>query len=255
MNLSVQSGLGYIKKLIDFESSLVEKAEELEVVIFPDFLSLYTVIEMLKGSFIKIGAQDCFWETRGAYTGEISPLFLKEAGCEYILLGHPERIINLRETPEMMSRKLKTALDCGLKPFLIIYEKPDVKKEDVPKQLIEDLMVFISKLSREEIAKITLIYEPLWAIGTDKAAATSHIKEVASKIREFLSSEFRNGLGEKIPIKYGGGVTSASSRDIIAIKELDGIGMGRAGLDIAFFTSTIIDANNMLLKKTNDKGR
>jgi triosephosphate isomerase len=255
MNLSVQSGVGYINKLIDFEKVLGEKAEELEIVIFPDFLSLYKVNEMLKRSSIKTGAQDCFWETRGAYTGEISPLFLKEAGCKYILLGHPERIINLKETPEMMARKLKTAMDCGLKPFLIIYEKPDVKKEDVPKQLIDDLMVFIGNLSSQEISKMILIYEPLWAIGTDKAAATSHIREVVAKVREFLSSEFRDGLGEKIPIKYGGGVTAASSKDIIAIQELDGIGMGRAGLDIGFFTSTIKDANDMLLKSKKDKGR
>lgn len=253
MNLGVKSGIGYIEKLIDFERSLKKVSKELEIVIFPDFLSLLNVTKMLEGSLIKTGAQDCFWENRGAYTGEVSPLFLREAGCEYVLLGHPERIINLGETPKMMARKLKAAIQNGLKPFLIIYEKPDVRKDEILKQLIEDLEVYLEDLDRSEVEKIIIIYEPLWAIGTDKAAATSHIRDIVSGLRGFLSEEYGDDLGSIIPIKYGGGVTSSSSKDIIALDDLDGIGMGRAGLDISFFTSTVKDANDMLLKKYNDR--
>lgn len=249
MNLSVESGIGYTKKLLDFEASLAKKSRHLEVVLFPDFLSLYTVTGMLKDSIIETGAQDCFWESRGAYTGEVSPLFLKDIGCKYVLLGHPERILNLKETPQMMARKLKAAIASGLYVFLIIYEKPDVARDDVLRQLTDDLMVYLEDLNPAEIENIILVYEPLWAIGTDKAAATGHIKEIATGIRDFLSKEFGQDLGAALPIKYGGGVTSNSSKDILAIDELDGIGMGRAGLDISFFTSTLIDANEMLFKK------
>ena len=110
MNLGVLNSINYAKKIKEFINSIHDLSRDLKIIVFPDFLSLHSVIEVLKNSPIEVGSQDLFWEDTGAFTGEVSPLFLSEIGCKYILLGHPERLINLKEDKQMVNKKVKAAL-------------------------------------------------------------------------------------------------------------------------------------------------
>ena len=122
MNLCVSEGIKYIRDLVSFIDSGIENIDRLEILIFPDFLSLYPVLEISRNTELKIGAQDCFWENRGAFTGEISPLFLKEIGCSYVIIGHPERVMQVKEDSEMINRKLKAVLKNDMDPLLLVYQ-------------------------------------------------------------------------------------------------------------------------------------
>ena len=248
MNLSVADGINYAKKLKEYINSISDLSKDLKIVIFPDFLSLYSVLEILSSSSIDIGSQDLFWEDTGAFTGEVSPLFLNKISCKYVLLGHPERLINLKEDSQMINKKVKAALRNNLVPFLIISEKKNSNKKKIILQVREDILSYISGLKIEEIAKIIIIYEPLWAINTTEAAPADYIKEMVLEIRNFLNKEFGSELGSNFRISYGGGVNEKNFKYILEVKELDGIGMGAASLDFNFFKSCINMVNNKLKK-------
>ncbi|HJX02000.1 MAG TPA: triose-phosphate isomerase family protein [Candidatus Humimicrobiaceae bacterium] len=243
MNLGVSGSVHYAEKIKEFICSINDLSRDLRIIVFPDFLSLYSVIEILKNSPVEAGSQDSFWEDRGAFTGEVSPLFLSEIGCRYILLGHPERSINLKEDKQMVNKKVKAALRNNLTPFLIVFEKKDPDKEKIFLQLREDVLSYLEGLEPDEISKIIMIYEPLWAINTANAAPPDHIKEKVISIRNFIDKEYGSGIGSNLCITYGGGVNENNFKDILDIKELDGIGIGHASLDLDFMKHIIKTAN------------
>lgn len=244
MNLGVLDSIDYAKKMKDFINSMHDLSRDLKIIVFPDFLSLYSVIEVFKNSPIEIGAQDSFWEDKGAFTGEVSPLFLSEIGCKYILLGHPERSINLKEDKQMVNKKVKAALRNNLIPFLIISEKKDPDKEKIFLQVREDVLSYLNGLAIDDISKIIIIYEPQWAINTTKAAPPDYIREMIISFRSLMNKEYGSKTGNELRISYGGGVNENNFKDIIDIKELDGVGMGQASLDLNFMKNIIKIAND-----------
>ena len=244
MNLGVLDSINYVKKMKEFIKSIHDLSRDLKIIFFPDFLSLYSILEVLKNSPVEVGSQDSFWEDKGAFTGEVSPLFLSEIGCKYVLLGHPERSINLKEDKQMVNKKVKAALRNNLIPFLIISEKKDPDKEKIFLQVREDILSYLNGLAIDEISKIIIIYEPQWAINTTKAAPPDYIRERIISVRSLINKEYGSEIGNDLRISYGGGVNENNFKNILDIKELDGIGMGQASLDFNFMKNIIKIAND-----------
>ena len=241
MNLGVDASINYAIKLNDFVNKNVTEEYNIEISVMPDFLSLYSILKEMEGKTkINFGAMDCFWEDQGAYTGEISPMFLKEIGCVYVMVGHPERIKYLKEDAEMINRKLKACLRNGLTPALpvIEYEKDtDIKRTCL--KLKEQLFSYTAGIDETDINRIVLLYEPGWAINTSSSAPIGHTRDILNALRDDLDKEFGNQTGQKQKIIYGGGVRIERVKEILEIDNIDGIGMGRAGLSFEYFTGAI----------------
>lgn len=248
MNLSPDEGISFAKKLKTYMDSFPDFNEDLKIIIFTDILSLYSVIKILENSPIEIGSPDLFWENTGAYTGEVSPLFLNKIGCNHALVGHPERLINLKEDSHMVNKKVKAALRNNITPFMIISDKKGSSREKNILQVRNDILSYTDGLRPEDIVKIVIIYEPRWAINTTEAASNDYIIEMVSEIRSFLNEEFGSELGSNIRITYGGGVSENSFKSILKIKVINGISLGRASQDFDYFTSCI-DVLNYKLNK------
>lgn len=240
MNLGVEETLSYTKKLKEFVNKNLDNSLNINIFIIPDLLSFYSVAQLVKGSKLELAAQDCFYEDKGAYTGEVSPKVLKELGCKYVIVGHPERIIYAKEDIEMINKKVRAVLRNKMIPLLLIVEKE--KKSDINEtiqDMIQDLLKYLDGVGKEDLKKIILIYEPKWAIGTGSAAPIDHTYKIISALRDTLDKEYGSGAGENQLIMYGGGVTLDSAKEILSLDNIDGIGMGRAGLDLEFFTGAI----------------
>ena len=180
MNLSVAQSVDYTIKLIRFLNSDIKNLDKLEIFIFPDFLSLYQVSRIIKGTRVKLGAQNCFWEDKGAFTGEVSPLFLKEIGCSYIIVGHPERVIQLKEDNRMINMKIKAVLKNKMKPLLLLFQKKNYTNTAKAFKIIRnELLLKIDGITNTELSRIIIVFEPLWAIGTGMAISVEHISETA----------------------------------------------------------------------------
>jgi len=241
MNLDVSEGIEYARKLVRFLDSGVKNIDKLEIFIFPDFLSLYPVSEIARNTALRFGAQDCFWEDRGALTGEVSPLFLKKLACSYVIIGHPERIIHLKEDNMMINMKIKAVLKNHMNPLLLVFQRKQYTNQGQAFKIIKkQLLLKLEGISLPDISRIIIVFEPLWAIGTGKTTSVEHISEVALKLRELLDSEFGEGTGQKQKLMYGGGVTLENIDRIINVENIDGIGMGRAAIDFDFFKKAII---------------
>ena len=208
---------------------LFNSIKKLYVVVCPPFYFLNSKI-MPSGARFRLGAQNCHWEEKGAFTGEISPKTLKELGVEYVIIGHSERRIHLQETDEMINKKLKAALKFGLIPILCIGEKENEDaKLIVEKQLNEDL----KDAADNEIKKIILAYEPVWAIGTGNFCDPQKAKKVLELIKEKLDNR----------VLYGGSVNSKISGDYLKIG-FEGLLIGGASLDAEEFIKIIENAQD-----------
>jgi triosephosphate isomerase len=240
MNLSIRETIDYAEKLKNFVDTNLEEWMNIDVYIIPDYLSFHGVSVVAKDSQLKISAQNCFYKDNGAFTGEVSPKVLKEYGCSYVMLGHPERIIYGKEDIEMINKKVKAVLKNRMAPVLFAIERE--KKREMGRtvnSMLEDLIPYLEGVSAEDIKKIVFIYEPAWAIGTGKAAPVDHSYEVIKGLREAISGKYGNDIGEDVLFQYGGGVTLESAGEIMKLDNINGIGMGRAGLNIDFFTQAV----------------
>lgn len=177
---------------------------------------------------IKIGAQDCGFAENGAFTGDVSAKMLKDVGCQYVIIGHSERRKYYFESDEIIAKKLKNALGFKINPILCVGENSDIRASQNYLQFIEK-QLRQSLNSEDEIEKILIAYEPIWAIGTGNNATSSQITEVAKFIKEFIANNFNN-IKEALII-YGGSVTSKNSAEILKISNIDGLLVGGASLD------------------------
>ena len=236
-----------VKETIDFVEALHEKVSALpqndavEILVCPPFTSLYAITG--KSHKIKTGAQDLHFEEKGAFTGEISPLMLEDL-VDYVLIGHSERRQIFKETDEDINKKIKTALDHGFQPVLCIGETLDEREagktlSKIQTQLDKDL----EGLSAEEIKKIVIAYEPIWAIGTGKTASPRQAGEAHAFIREILKKKIDSpDAAEDIRILYGGSVNPTNSYDLLSQKDINGALIGGASLKIDDFFAIIQDA-------------
>jgi len=223
---------------------LAGKEKDADVVICPPFTAIYAVAKELKGSSIKLGAQNMYFEDAGAYTGDISPLMLKDIGCEYAILGHSERREFFKEDDSLINRKVLAALKYSLKPILCVGEtwgqrESSRTKEVLEKQLKNDL----SNITSSQMKKITIAYEPVWAISrgnpNQKAATPQDAEEGHQFIRNVLETIFDKKTAADTRIIYGGSMKPENAKELLSRKGIDGGLVGNASLNAKSFYEII----------------
>ena len=228
MNKDIKEAVSFVK---DFKK-LVKNAKNIDIAICPPFTLLFELNELLKNSGIKLGAQNMHFEEKGAYTGEISPLMLKDAGCEYVILGHSERRQHFNETDDLINKKVKAALKNKLKPILCIGETLQQRNNNKTTEIIENqLMNCLNGINENEIKNIVIAYEPVWAIGTGKNAAPEQAEEVHKFIRSLLSKKYNKKISDNVRVIYGGSVKPENIKDLMKMRNINGALVGGASLD------------------------
>jgi len=233
MNTTVSEAI----KLVNELRQGLDEIDNVEKVLCPPFISLVAVGELIKGSSIKLGAQNLYFAEKGAYTGEISPLMLADL-CEFVIIGHSERRQYFRETDEIINKKVQAALKVGLTPILCIGERLEQNEagltaEVVTRQL-KSALVGIDHLS-----KMIVAYEPVWAIGTGKAATGKQANKTIGLIRRTISKLYGERVAQDLRILYGGSVTGANTAEFMQQPEIDGALVGGASLKADQFLSIV----------------
>jgi len=218
----------------------IDGVNGVEKVLCPPFVSLAVAREALAGSSIKVGAQNVFWEEKGAFTGEVSPLMLSDL-CEYVIVGHSERRKYFGETDETVNRRLKAALTHGLRPIFCIGETGDERQAGRTEEVL--LRQVRQGLAGIEIAPgFVVAYEPVWAIGTGVPATGEMANEAIALIRRELASLYGGELAEAARIQYGGSVDGANIAEFMAEPDIDGALVGGASLKADVFTAIVAEA-------------
>ncbi|NLK01032.1 MAG: triose-phosphate isomerase [Clostridia bacterium] len=213
--------------------------ENVKVILCPPFTALDGIVGECRGSNIQVGAQNMHWEDEGAFTGEISPLMLKDIGCKYVILGHSERRHVFGETDEDVNKKLLSAVRHNIRPILCVGETLEQREEGVTDTTCrEQLEKGLEGLSQENAENIIIAYEPVWAIGTGKSASAKDAEHVNNYIRIILSGIFSKAA-ELIPILYGGSVKPDNIDELMAQPNIDGVLVGGASLNGDSFTEII----------------
>jgi triosephosphate isomerase len=234
MNKTVEEAFDLVRQLKVSLSNI----EEVEVAVAPPFTALYAVSQELKGSSIRLAAQNLFYEEKGAFTGEVSPLMLKEIGCQYVIIGHSERRQFFGETDETVNRRIKAAQ--GLKPIFCIGETLKEREEGKTFSVIErQVEGGLRDIGEEEVKNIVIAYEPIWAIGTGKTATPQQAEEVHRFIRERLEKFYSREIAEKIRIQYGGSVTPENIKGLMNQENIDGALVGGASLKPETFSKIV----------------
>lgn len=210
-----------------------------DVLLAPPFTALTTVAKAVQESGIILAGQNCAWKKKGAFTGEISPLMLKETGCGMAIIGHSERRQIFHESDEMINQRVKGAAECGLTPILCIGETLEDKEADHTFALLErQLRNGLAGLTYEQ-AGLVVAYEPIWAIGTGKTASEQQAQEVHLFVRQLLGDIFEKDIAGQIRILYGGSVKPENIDLLMQQKDVDGALVGGAALDAQSFCRII----------------
>jgi triosephosphate isomerase (TIM) len=210
------------------------------VIIAPPFPFIKSVKDVIEGSPVKISAQNCASEEKGAYTGEVSAQMLKSAGAEYVIIGHSERRTYFDENSEDLMKKLKESFKTGLKPIFCIGENLEERESEKHFAVIENQLGNVLKhFKDEEIRDLIIAYEPVWAIGTGKTASNEQIGEMHSFIRSFFERNFGEKSSKRIPILYGGSCNEKNAREIFSCPDVDGGLVGGASLKAESFLQII----------------
>jgi triosephosphate isomerase len=213
------------------------------VILCPPFTSLHSVRKAIQGSPILLGAQNMYWEEKGAFTGEVSPSMLLAAGCRYVILGHSERRGYFSETDQSVNAKLKSALKFGLSPIVCVGEKLEQREANKTEEIVEtQVKGAFAGLNARQAAAATVAYEPVWAIGTGKTATPEQANDVHKLIRRLLSLQFDKDTAEGINILYGGSVKPENSGELLAMPDIDGGLVGGASLKADSFEKIVRSA-------------
>ncbi|KAA0240748.1 MAG: triose-phosphate isomerase [Ignavibacteriaceae bacterium] len=239
MNMDIHQSQKLVSEIING----LGKDNRAEVIICPPFTSLSEVSSLLKGTQIKLGAQNMFYEESGAFTGEISADMLKSVDCEFVIIGHSERRVIFNESDELINKKIKTALTKGLKPIFCIGELLGQReKNETMKVVTQQIEKGLEGISSEQMKNIIIAYEPVWAIGTGKTATPQQAQEVHSFIRDLIAKKFSTSVAENLIIQYGGSVKSENSGELLSQKDIDGALVGGACLKADSFLGIIVSA-------------
>ena len=205
--------------------------EEVDVVFCVPAIDIVPVVEAVKGSNIQVGAENMYFEEKGAYTGEISPNMLVDAGVKYVILGHSERREYFGETNEDINKKMHKAFEHGLTPIMCCGETLEQEKQGVTMDFIrQQVKVGFLGLTADQAKEAVIAYEPIWAIGTGKTATTEQAQEVCKAIRECIAEVYDEATAEAIRIQYGGSVNATTAPDLFAQADIDGGLVGGAAL-------------------------
>ena len=218
----------------------VDNIEGVEVVVCPTYTSLAASAGALKGSTVKLGAQNVHFEEQGAYTGEVTTEMLIDTGCAYVIIGHSERRQYFGETDEFIGRKLTKILSTELTPILCCGESLEEREAgEVEKVVLGQLKKAMAGLTEEKLSRIIIAYEPIWAIGTGKTATPEMAEEVHAMIRNWLKEAYSETLAETVRVLYGGSVKPGNISDLMSQPDIDGALVGGASLDAASFAQIV----------------
>ncbi|MFH1504649.1 MAG: triose-phosphate isomerase [Candidatus Omnitrophota bacterium] len=229
---AIELANGLKRELID-----IDKAD---ILICPVFTALSEVSDVVIESNIKLGAQNVYWEEKGAWTGEIAPLMLKDAGCKYVIIGHSERRKYFFETDETVNKRIKAALAAGLLPIVCVGETLEEREAQKTIDVVQtQLEGGLRDINEEENKKIIIAYEPVWAIGTGKTATPAQAQEVHKFIRGRIGEKYSSRAAENVIILYGGSVKPSNTRELINEPDIDGFLVGGASLEIGSFSEIV----------------
>jgi len=213
---------------------------DVEVVVCPPFTALDAVREALRGSNIELGAQNMYWEEEGAFTGEISPLMLRNLGCTYVILGHSERRTYFGETDEGVNRKVKSALANGLLPIICVGETLEQRDAGKTEEVVvRQTKAALSGVKTNGAERIVIAYEPVWAIGTGRNASADEANRVIHLIRQSVAEVFNERIAQEVRIQHGGSVKPQNIADFLGQPDIDGALVGGASLDAASFAAIV----------------
>ncbi|MDP9325664.1 MAG: triose-phosphate isomerase [Candidatus Dormibacteraeota bacterium] len=235
MNKTVPESLTLVADLL----AGMPPPDDVEVAVLPPFTSLWPVSQALEGTEVGLGAQNMFWEEKGAYTGEISPLMIS-GWCRYALLGHSERRQLFGETDEGVNRKVHAALEHGLRPLVAVGETLEEHEAGNTEAVLgRQVPAALAGLGEEQGLELVLAYEPIWAIGTGRTATPAHAEASCALIRMLLAESLGTAVGEAVRILYGGSVTPANAGELLAEANVDGALVGGASLVAADFLAIV----------------
>ena len=236
MYKTVSEAVVFVKEL----RTAVKDVDRVEIVLAPVFTALHAVAEAARNTNIGVAAQDLYWEREGAFTGEVSPDMVREAGAEFAIVGHSERRRLFGESDAIVNRKTMAAIGAGLTPIVCIGETLEEReREETLAVLDRQIKDGLERITAEQVAEIVLAYEPVWAIGTGRTATAAQAGEAHAHIRTRLRQWFGADAAERCHIIYGGSVKPDNIRELIAETDVDGALVGGASLDVRGFADIV----------------
>lgn len=212
-----------------------------DVMIAPPFTALSVVAESIRDSKVALGAQDLFWETEGAFTGQVSAPMLLSAGCSYVIIGHSERRQYFGETDETVNKKIRAAVNAGLIPVFCIGETEKQREsKETFSVLDKQIKIGLKDFSPDDLEKLVIAYEPVWAIGSGKTATTDQAQEVHGFVRSMIAEKFSDSLAGSVRILYGGSVKPDNIKELMNMPDIDGALVGGASLKAEVFSKIVL---------------
>ena len=238
-NWKMNKTISEAKELVSSLKELVKDVKDVEVGVCPPDIDLPDVVEIAKDSNIKVGGQNMHWEENGAYTGDVSPVMLKELGVEYIIIGHSERREYYNETDEHVNKKVQSAYEHGLKPIICVGESLEERKAKETREVVEEqVRKALKGLNQKQVSQAVVAYEPLWAIGTGESASAKQANQVISYIRDVIETDYLEAA-EDVRIQYGGSVKPHNIEEFMAESDIDGALVGGASLSAESFAEIV----------------
>jgi len=235
MNLLPNQAKALVEELIP----LVEAAK-CKVVLCVPYIDIPTVLAAASGTHLKIGAQNCHWAASGAFTGEVSAVMLKGVGAEYVIVGHSERRSLFGDTSETVAQRARAALDAGLTVILCVGEVLQERRQNITLEIVrQQTKIALAGVSAEELQRVIIAYEPVWAIGTGLTATAEQANEVNKAIRDLLAELYTQDVAESVIIQYGGSMNAANAAELLAQPDVDGGLIGGASLKAADFAAIV----------------
>lgn len=246
MRTPIIAGNWKMHKTVDEAVSFIEEIKPLvkdakcEVVVCPTFVCLDAVVKAAKGTNIKVGAQNVHFEEKGAFTGEVAPNMLEAIGVDYVVIGHSERRQYFNETDETVNKKVKAAFAHSIVPILCVGESLEEREANITEEVIgRQIKLDLAGLTPDQVEKIVIAYEPIWAIGTGKTATSDQANETIAFIRNVVASLFGKEVADKTRIQYGGSVKPSTIAEQMAKSDIDGALVGGASLVAADFAAIV----------------
>lgn len=235
MHKTVEEAISFVEEL----KPLVKDAKA-EVVVCPTFVCLDAVVKAAKGTNIKVGAQNLYFEEKGAFTGEVAPNMLESIGIDYVIVGHSERRQYFNETDYTVNKKLKAAFNHNIVPILCVGESLEEREASITEEIIgRQVKLDLAGLSTEQIEKLVIAYEPIWAIGTGRTATSDQANETIGFIRKVVADLYGHETAEKTRIQYGGSVKPSTIAEQMGKSDIDGALVGGASLVAADFAAIV----------------
>lgn len=226
--------------LVNELAKLTADAKEVDIVVCPPFTTLAAVANALKDTNIHMGAQNMHFEKKGAFTGELTAEMLRDVCCEYVLIGHSERRQYFAETDETVNKKVKAALEGKLIPIMCCGESLEERQGGTTEEVVgAQVKAGLAGLSNEEVEKVVIAYEPIWAIGTGLTATADQANDVCAFVRRTVAAQFNQETADKVRIQYGGSVKADNIAELMGKSDIDGALVGGASLDAEGFSKIV----------------